>query len=138
MTHAELKAKLRKIEALYAGATTPGERLAAEAAIKRIKQRLDEFARTEDSIEMRFRITDTWSRQLFLALCRRYGLRPFRYPRQRYTSVMVKAPRSFIDRTLWPEFQEINSALEGYLSAITNRIIREQIYQDAGEAPETG
>lgn len=136
MTTSELKAKLRKIEALYAGATTPGERLAAEAAIKRIKQRLTETAQAEESVEVRFGLADGWSRRLFLALCRRYGLRPYRYPRQRRTTVMVRAPRSFIDRTLWPEFQDLNAALAQYLSAVTDKIIREHIYQDSGEAPE--
>ena len=33
----QLRARLRKIEALFAGAATPGERLAAEAALARIK-----------------------------------------------------------------------------------------------------
>jgi hypothetical protein len=28
-----------------------------------------------------FSIPDNWSRQLFIALCRRYGINPFRYRR---------------------------------------------------------
>ncbi|MCP5114519.1 MAG: hypothetical protein GY953_27135, partial [bacterium] len=82
----ELKAKLRKIEALFAGATTPGERLAAEAAIQRIKGRLHEAGQVAESVEMKFTLADTWSRKLFVALCRRYGLRPYRYRRQRRTT----------------------------------------------------
>ena len=42
----QLRARLRKIEALFAGAATPGERLAAEAALARIKARLAEAGRT--------------------------------------------------------------------------------------------
>jgi hypothetical protein len=38
----QLRARLRKIEALFAGAATPGERGAAEAALARIKARLEE------------------------------------------------------------------------------------------------
>ena len=37
-----LKEKLRKIEALFAGAATPGERAAAGAAADRIRARLRE------------------------------------------------------------------------------------------------
>ena len=50
-------------------------------------------------------------RRLFSALCRRYGLEPYRYKGQRYTTVIVRAPRSFIDRTLWPEYLELQAAL---------------------------
>ena len=38
----ELRHKLRRIEALFAGATTEGERLAAAAAMDRIRRRLRE------------------------------------------------------------------------------------------------
>ena len=47
-------------------------------------------------IELQFSIADPWSRQLFLALARRYGLRPYRYRRQRRTTVMLQAPESFL------------------------------------------
>lgn len=39
-TEAELKEKLRKIEALFAGAATGGERDAAQAARERIQAKL--------------------------------------------------------------------------------------------------
>jgi len=32
---------------------------------------------------------------------------------------MIKAPKSFIEQVLWPEFQELNAALIAYLSEIT-------------------
>ena len=40
-----------------------------------------------------------------------YGLEPYRYKGQRYTTVMVRAPRSFVDSTLWPEYLELQGAL---------------------------
>jgi hypothetical protein len=39
----QLREKLRKIEALFAGAGTAGERLAAEAALERVRARLAEL-----------------------------------------------------------------------------------------------
>jgi hypothetical protein len=36
-TESQLREKLRKIEALFAGAGTAGERLAAEAALERVR-----------------------------------------------------------------------------------------------------
>ena len=41
----QLREKLRKIEALFAGAGTIGERLAAEAALERVRERLTELGR---------------------------------------------------------------------------------------------
>jgi hypothetical protein len=85
---------------------------------------------------MRFSLPDPWSRRLFIALCRRYGLRPFRYRRMHRQSLVVKAPQSFLDQVLWPEFTEINTALSEYLADVTDKVIRAEVYREAGEAEE--
>jgi hypothetical protein len=136
ITERDLREKLRKITALFEGATTPGERNAAAAAIARVKQALSGAQQTEQPVEMQFSMADRWQRRLFIALCRRYGLSPYRYRRQRYTTVLVRAPKSFIHKTLWPEYLELKGALDEYLNEATERIIREEVYGDAGEAPE--
>jgi hypothetical protein len=135
-TEQQLRDKLRKITALFEGAATPGERQAAAAAIERIRQALGAATKTEVLPEFKFTLADQWQRRLFSALCRRYGLKPFRYKGQRHTTVMVRAPRAFIDRTLWPEFIQLQSALNSYLNEATERIIREEVFGDAAEAPE--
>lgn len=135
-TEQELRQKLRKIAALYEGATTSGERDAAAAALDRIRAVLSAAEQVEQSIEMSFRLPDRWNRRLFLALCRRYGLRPYRYPRQRHSTVVLRAPESFLRKTLLPEFEEISRALNEYLNNATERIIREEVFGDAGEAEE--
>ena len=131
-----LRDKLRKIEALFAGAATPGEKAAAGAAAERIRQRLGRTAGKEKSIELKFSIPDVWSRQLFIALCRRYGLRPYRHPRMHRQSILIKAPKSFMEQVLWPEFQELNAALVAYLSEITEKVIREEVHRETGDAEE--
>lgn len=137
MSHeGELREKLRKIEALFAGAGTEGERSAAEAALERIKRRLAEQVRSRPPVELQFNLADEWSRRLFLALCRRYGLSPFRYRRQRYTTVMVVAPSEFIDQVLWPEYQQLNLVLRNYLRQTTERIIRAEVFADTADAAE--
>ena len=135
-TEAELGEKLRKIYALFEGATTPGERDAAAAAINRVKAALAIEQKREKLVEMRFSLPDRWQRRLFTALCRRYGVEPYRYRGQRYSSLMVRVPRSFIDGVLWPEFLEIKQVLDEYLNEATERIIREEVYQNAGEPQE--
>jgi hypothetical protein len=137
-TEQQLREKLRKISALFEGAKTIGERHAAAAAIQRVKRALAAFSQAEQPVEVQFTLPDRWQRRLLTALCRRYGLNPYRYARQRRTTVMVRAPRSFIDGTLWPEYQQLRAALDDYLNDATERIIREEIYGDLGEAPERG
>src|SRR6516225_10461618 len=108
----ELRDKLRKIEALFAGAGTAGERLAAEAALARVRARLTELGQLDPPIEMQFSMPDQWARYLFLALCRRYGLQPYRLFRQRRNTVMVRVPRGFTNEVLWPEFTELHNTLQ--------------------------
>lgn len=138
-TEQQLREKLRKITALFEGATTAGERQAAAAAIERIRQALRAASvKPEPPPEFKFTMTDHWQRRLFTALCRRYGIEPYRYKGQRLTTVQIRAPQFFVDRTLWPEFVELQKAMHAYFNAITEPIIRDEIFGDAGEARQRG
>jgi len=136
MDEERLKARLRSIEALYAGALTEGERDAASCARDRILARLRSVEREDPPTEYRFAIHDPWARRAFLALLRRYTLEPYRYPRQRRTTVMVRVPARFVDETLWPQFQEMQATLSEWLSEITEQVISETLYADVSEAEE--
>jgi len=135
-TEPQLREKLRKITALFESAATAGERQAAAAAIERIRKGLDAALKTQPLPETRFSLVDQWQRRLFLALCRRHGLEPYRYKGQRYTTVVVRAPRAFVEKTLWPEYLALQKALHSYLDEATERIIREEVCKDADEAAE--
>jgi hypothetical protein len=135
-TEQELRQKLRKIAALFEGATTLGEQDAAAAALERVRAALKALEQKEPSVETVFRLPDRWSRLLFTALSRRHGLTPYRYPRQRHSTVVLRAPVSFINKTLWPEFLEIKRALDDYLNEATERIIREEVFRVSEEAEE--
>ena len=137
MTEEEiLRDKLRKIESLFAGAGTAGERAAAGAAAERLRQKLKTTELSEKAIEMKFSIADPWARSLFLALARRYGLRPFRYPRMHRQTVMVKGPQSFLEGVLWPQFQELSRELSRFLDDVTRRVISEEVFGDTRDADE--
>lgn len=131
--------KLQRIEALFAGAATPGEREAAAQARDRIRARLSEQQRIDPPIEYSFTLQDRWSHKLMIALMRRYEIRPYRYRGQRHTTVMARVPQRFIDETLWPEFQELNRTLASFLSEVTDRVIAQGIEANTAEidvAPE--
>ncbi len=134
MNEARLIEKLRAIEALFAGATTPGERNAADRARQRITARLKDRAAEDPPVEYKFTMADAWNRRVFMALLRRYGLKPYRYHGQRYTTVMVKVSKSFVDETLWPEFEQFSDALEEHLGEVTERIVKKVLNDDGADA----
>ena len=127
---------IRRIEALHARTDLAGERAAAAAAMENMRARLEQVREEDPPIEYKFTMNDSWSRRLFTALMRRYGIKPYRYRGQRYTTVMARVSRSFVDETLWPEFVELSDVLHKYLSEVTDRVIREAIYEDSSEAEE--
>lgn len=47
---------------------------------------------------------------------------------------MARVPVSFVNETLWPEFQELNKTLRSYLDEGTDRVITTGIYTDSSEA----
>ncbi len=128
--------KLRRVEALHARTGFEGERAAAANAIEAIKKRLEECEVKDPPIEYKFTLADSWSRQLMVALLRRYGIQPYRRPRQRRTTVMARISESFVDETLWPEFVELDKILQAYLATVTERVIRDAIFEDTADAAE--
>ena len=131
----KLLEKLRRIEALHRGATTPGEREAAIEAHRRVAARLASTERPDPVVEYRFKLDNTWSRKLFLAVARRRGLKPYRYPRQRYNTVMVRLTEVHMNE-VWSEFQELDQALRQHLDSVAERVISEAISNDTSEATE--
>ena len=128
--------KLRKIEALHAGTKVDGEREAARLAAERIRARLAELRGREQDEELAYSVPDPWKRKLFVALCRRYGLEPFRERGRRYSTIHVRAPRAFQQGTLWPEFLALAQELHTHLDELTERVVREAIHADVSDAAE--
>ena len=95
----QLRAKLAKVEALFRDAGSPGERAAAEAAMDRLHDRRGtQDGDREPEVELQYSLPDMWSVRLFLAICRKHGVHPYRYARQRRTTVMVRARERAFDR----------------------------------------
>ncbi|MDD5308589.1 MAG: hypothetical protein PHU25_14815 [Deltaproteobacteria bacterium] len=136
MDEAKLLEKLRLIEALHAGAATPGERDAAGRARARILERLRTAEKADPPVEYKFTLGDQWSKKVFVALLRRYGIAPYRYRGQRHTTVMARVSQRFVRETLWPEFEEVAETLRSYLAEVTDRVVAKVIHEDTSEAPE--
>ncbi len=127
----ELLEKIRKIEALIDGAKTRGERDAAILARNRVNEKLIKEEKMQLE-EYTLYTPGSWHKKLLLAICRKYGVRPYRYKRQKYTTVMVKINEGFLNDVLWKEYLEYSAHLEKLVGEITDSIIR-KIHQDEDE-----
>jgi len=119
----DLLEKIQKIEALIAGAQTEGEKDAAISAKDRVLKRYSELKMEEDKIEFTLRTPDSWHKKLLIAICRKYELKPYRYKRQKYTTVMLNVNEKFLYQVVWKEYIEYSDHLEKLAGAITDDLI---------------
>jgi len=126
--------KLKRIESLFESTNIEGEKNAAEIAMQRLMKKLDEIKKEDPPVEYKFCFNDMWSRKLFVALLRRYGIKPYRYTRQKHTTVMAEVSEKFVNEILWKGYQELNKVLYSYLEEATENVIRESINADSSEA----
>jgi hypothetical protein len=128
-----LRARLAKLEVLFRRAGTEGERAAAEAAIDRLQNRLGQSTQ-DDAIEMKFSFPDMWSVRLFIAVCRKHDAHPYRYARQRRTTVMVRAPRQRFDADIWREFSALHTELNVYFEETVDHLIQSAMRSDGDDS----
>lgn len=136
MDEARLLEKLRDLENLIAGATTPGEAAAAGNARDRIRARLHQLEQQAPPVEYKLSVQDMWSKRLLLALLRRYELAPYRYKGQRRTTVMVRVPRTFMSETLWPHFQRASAELRTHLDELATKVIESALEEQSTDVEE--
>lgn len=126
--------KIKKIEALIAGATSEGEKRAATLARQRVQDKLKQNPKT---VEYSLYTPDTWHKRLLLAICRKYGLKPYRYHRQKYTTVMVRVEEDFLNNVVWKEYQQYSKLLEALVDDITNDVIAKiHVHSDEDIVPK--
>ena len=131
----ELRAKLAKVEALFRRAGSPGERAAAGAAMDRLQARLGASeSKREPEVGLQFSLPDTWSVSLFVAVCRKHGVRPYRYRRQRRTSVVVRAREREFNRVVWPEYGRLQTELESYFEDVTDHLVSRVMGSDGDDS----
>ena len=128
----QLRDKLRKIETLFAGASTAGERLTAEAALERVRTRLAAGPADRDAILDARSLVEAFVSGSLSAL--RIGVVSLSSPETQH-DYGVRA-EGFIEQVLWSEFSELDRALQIYSHEVTLRVIREEVYSDTSEAQE--
>ena len=130
-----LRQKLAKVEELFRQAGSPGERAAAEAAIGRLHARLDKSGKDQEpEVELKFSLPDRWSMGLFIAICRKHGVRPYRYARQRRTTIMARARPGDFKRVVWGEFCQLHDELERYFEEVSDQLITRAMGSDGSDS----
>lgn len=115
--------RIKKIEALIAGASTLGEKNAAQLAKDRILDKYPELERLQNAKEFQLSTTSLWNKKLLLAICHKYGVKPYRYRRQKHTTVMVRINADFLDNVVWKEYLDYSIILSSLLEDITDDLI---------------
>jgi hypothetical protein len=124
--------RIKKVEALILWAKSDWEKKAAEAAKERILKKYPEIDRLKDKKEYKIHTQDSWHKKLFIAICRKYWINPFRYYRQKYTTVMININEKFLDEVLRPEYLEYSKYLEDLLWDVIGDLIN-KIHKDQEE-----
>jgi hypothetical protein len=129
--------KIKKIEALIAGATTDGEKQAAISAKHRILDKYPEIEVQQNQREYRLLTQGEWHKKLLLALCAKYGVKAYRYPRQKHTTVTVKINPEFLNKVLWKEYLDYSAHLALLIDEITTDLIN-KIHEPGKEEEVAG
>ena len=119
-------------EALYFGATTEGERGAAEGAVKRLKAKLDEVSRRDPPIEMKFSLPD----QMVGPAVHRPVSALWRAALPVSAAALDDdhgAPRHFFHTVVWRQFSELHTDLWLCFEQTTERLIWESIHADTAD-----
>lgn len=133
--HQDIRERLAKLEALFARGATAGERAAAGAALERMQARLDLTGTPaqEAEIELQYSLPDIWAVRLFVALCRKHDVKPYRYPRQRRTTVMVRVRKGEFEQTIAAEFRSLHQELTGYFGDMVDHLIANVMKSDGDD-----
>ena len=124
--------KIKKIEALIERAGSDGERQSAILA----KERLEKFTEQEE-VEYSIHTQDMWHKKLFLAICHKHNLKPYRQYKQKYTTTMLRISKLFINEVIWPEYLKYAKILEELVDEVTAEIIS-KIHKDEEEIVISG
>jgi hypothetical protein len=107
--------RLDELERMVAGSgPMGGEACRAELAARR---------KSEPDSEFRLSLPTPTSQLVFLTLCRRYGLQPYRASKQRKSTISVRAPQGFVYDVLQPRVEAMVVEIEEATVAAVGRIM---------------
>jgi hypothetical protein len=115
-----LVAKLDEVAERYVA--TGGQSGAAAAEI--YQGRLREWRAREGDEESCFTVPEGVVQRVFVGLCQRYGLTPYRRPRQKRSTLCVRAPQGFVDALFWPQFAALAKLVDFTVVSSVERVVQ--------------
>lgn len=87
------------------------------------RAQLTQWREREPDVEVRMSVPTLATQQVLIAVCKRYGLRVYRLPRQRSSTMCVQAPACFMEQVLHPLLQGMAQIVEDAAHRTTLRIL---------------
>jgi hypothetical protein len=84
----------------------------------------------EEETEMKFSLNDNYEFKIFIALAQKHKLKPYRKPKQKKTTVILKASKTYLDECFWPEFVSLSDDLDVMLEEITEEVIKNTLLNE--------
>lgn len=107
--------QLHQIERqLVAGAAVGTEACRAELAAWR---------KREPDQEFRVSMPTPTAQRVLVGWCHRYGLTPYRKPRQRETTICVRVPRGFMQEVMWPRVDAMAHVIDQAAADAARRVV---------------
>ena len=103
----------------------------------RVVARREASELTDPPMEHHFRVPEPAQRRLLTALLRRYGLTPYRYPRQTEVDVMVRMSIAFEAELFDPIHRAMKAELARFVEAAVERVAAEALHWDSSDAGES-
>lgn len=91
----------------------------AEQVKERIRARLQASATAADVEEFQFNLKNDWEMIVLQALLKRYGIKSYRYRKQRKSTVLFRVSKQFMDELLWPIFNDVAGKLFERFTQVT-------------------
>ena len=98
-----------------------------------MQARLTAAAGDEPETELQYTFPDIWSVRIFVALCRKHGVNPYRYPRQRRTTVMVRVRQTEFEASVAEEFRTLHRELTSYFDETVEHLIADAMKSDGDD-----
>jgi len=94
-----------------------------DEALRVIRRRLEDTRAREPSLDITWVVDSPQLQRVFAALCARYGIEPFRRPRQRMSTVNIHVPRSWGEEVFGRVFDEMAPRISEWLDAQTDALM---------------
>jgi len=101
-----------------------------------VRERFERFAAAEDLVECELTTPDTWRTRFLLAMLEDYGIKAYRYEDQSETTVMIKAPPSFLLKVLNPMIEKMVPIVGRRLEEVIADLLKTNYPECAQGAPK--